>query len=128
MRACAAGPSRVHTHAPATASLSPATLATRTLLRRQSRTSPRPTPTRTSATTRRSRPPLTKDGSRPLSAPEHRYRLGARQPRLPMDATGAGVNRGGLTPATQAVVGALGFVTNDANTFCAQGDETTTEW
>ena len=52
----------------------------------------------------------------------------AHQRDAPVDAVGAGANFGGLTFATQAVVGALGFARNDANTFCAQGDETVTAW
>ena len=52
----------------------------------------------------------------------------ARQPRAPLDAAGAGANVGGLTAATQAVLGALGVARNDANTCCAQGDLSVTKW
>jgi hypothetical protein len=45
-----------------------------------------------------------------------------------VDAAGAGVNVGGLTAATQAVLGALGVARNDANTCCAQGDASVTAW
>lgn len=41
---------------------------------------------------------------------------------------GAGLNSGGLSSATQAVSGALVVARKDANTCCAQGDETVTAW
>ena len=39
---------------------------------------------------------------------------------------GADTNVGGLSLATQAVSGVLGVARNDANTCCAQRDESTT--
>jgi hypothetical protein len=49
-------------------------------------------------------------------------------PWLRVGAAGAGANVGGLTAATQAVLGALGVARNDANTCCAQGDWSVTKW
>src|SRR6185437_1004842 len=41
---------------------------------------------------------------------------------------GAGANVGGLSFATQAVLGAPGVARNDANTCCAQGEASVTKW